>query len=109
MTPRAVAIIRNTMTTLEYKGFRIEVTSVGKGWRGAIFEPGSTRAFSIFAMFKSNKDDRELEAWFDCNGHKWTEGPCHSDPDACHYSSEELCESIALSRGPHFDGLVKKQ
>ena len=51
MTPRAVAIIRNTMTTLEYKGFRIEATSVGKGWRGAIFEPGSTRAFGIFAMF----------------------------------------------------------
>src|SRR5580704_11402010 len=41
-----------------------------------------------FRNFKSNKDDRELEAWFDCNGHKWTEGPCHSDPDACHYSSD---------------------
>ena len=55
MTPRAVAIIRNTMTTLEYKGFRIEVTSVGKGWRGAIFEPGSTRAFGIFAISRATK------------------------------------------------------
>jgi hypothetical protein len=39
-------ITKPTMTTLEYKGFRIEVTSVGKGWRASIFEPGSNRALT---------------------------------------------------------------
>ena len=64
MTPRAVAIIRNTMTTLEYKGFRIEVTSVGKGRRGAIFEPGSTRALanSPFNLEKSRSEEIVAEA-----------------------------------------------
>ena len=32
------------MTVIEYKGYRIEVSSVGKGRRAAIFAPGSTRA-----------------------------------------------------------------
>jgi hypothetical protein len=61
MTPRAVAIIRNTMTTLEYKGFRIEVTSVGKGWRGAIFldvsfrgEAGVDRAAEFAASVEND-------------------------------------------------------
>ena len=39
-------ITKHTMTTLEYKGFRIEATSVGKGWRASIFEPGSNRALA---------------------------------------------------------------
>ena len=39
-----VPITKHTITTLEYKGFRIEVTSVGKGWRASIFEMGSNRA-----------------------------------------------------------------
>jgi hypothetical protein len=46
-------------------------------------------------MFKSNKDNHELEPWLDCNGHKRTEGPFRPDPVACHYSSEELCEVLA--------------
>jgi len=29
------------MTVIDYKGFRIEVTPVGKGWRASIFSPGS--------------------------------------------------------------------
>jgi hypothetical protein len=64
MTPRAVAIIRNTMTTLEYKGFRIEVTSVGKGWRGAIFELCSTRALadSPLNLEKSRSEEIVAEA-----------------------------------------------
>ena len=64
MTPRAVAIIRNTMTTLEYKGFRIEVTSVGKGWRAPIFEPGSNRALadSPFNLEKSRSEEIGAEA-----------------------------------------------
>ena len=43
------------MTTLDYKGFRMEVTSVGKGWRASIFEPGSNRALadSPFNLEKS--------------------------------------------------------
>jgi len=31
-----------TMTIIEYKGYRIEVCAVGKGWRASIFSPGST-------------------------------------------------------------------
>jgi hypothetical protein len=33
-------------TVLEYKGYRIEVGPVGKGWRAAIFAPGSIRALA---------------------------------------------------------------
>jgi len=29
------------MTVIDYKGFRIEVSRVGKGWRASIFSPGS--------------------------------------------------------------------
>jgi hypothetical protein len=58
-------------------------------------EMPASRWTSLFAMFKSNKDDHELEAWLDCNGHKRTEGPCHPDPVACHYPSDELCEQLA--------------
>ena len=31
------------MTVVEYEGYRIEVSSVGKGWRASIFAPGTTR------------------------------------------------------------------
>src|SRR5215468_9960054 len=31
-----------TMTIIDYKGFRIEVCAVGRGWRASIFSPGST-------------------------------------------------------------------
>ena len=34
------------MTVVEYKGYRMEVSPVGKGWRAAIFAPGSTRALA---------------------------------------------------------------
>jgi hypothetical protein len=34
------------MTVVEYKGYRIEVSPVGKGWRAVIFAPGSTRALA---------------------------------------------------------------
>jgi hypothetical protein len=30
------------MTVIEYKGYRIEVSPVGKGWRASIFSPSST-------------------------------------------------------------------
>jgi len=52
------------MTTLEYKGFRIEVTSVGKGWRASIFQPGGNRALadSPSNMEKSSKEEIVAEA-----------------------------------------------
>jgi hypothetical protein len=28
---------------MEYKGYRIEISRVGKGWRASIFSPGSKR------------------------------------------------------------------
>jgi hypothetical protein len=34
------------MTVVDYKGHRIEVSSVGKGWRAVIFAPGSTHALA---------------------------------------------------------------
>ena len=36
----------NIKTVIEYKGYRIEVSPVGKGWRATIFAPGSTRALA---------------------------------------------------------------
>ena len=59
-----VPITKHTMTTLEYKGFRIEVTSVGKGWRASIFEPGSNRALadSPFNLEKSRSEEIVAEA-----------------------------------------------
>jgi hypothetical protein len=38
--------IAQLMTVIEYKGYRIEVSPVGRGWRAAIFAPGSTRALA---------------------------------------------------------------
>jgi hypothetical protein len=32
------------MMTVEYKGYRINVSPVGKGWRALVFSPGSSRA-----------------------------------------------------------------
>jgi hypothetical protein len=31
-----------SMTVIDYKGYRIEVRPLGKGWRASIFSPGST-------------------------------------------------------------------
>jgi hypothetical protein len=36
--------IAQAMTIVEYKGYRINVSPVGKGWRALIFCPGSNRA-----------------------------------------------------------------
>ena len=53
-----VPITKHTMTT------RIEVTSVGKGWRASIFEPGSNRALadSPFNLEKSRSEEIVAEA-----------------------------------------------
>ena len=56
--------MKHTMTTLEYEGFRIEVTSVGKGWRASIFELGLHRALadSPFNLEKSRSEEIGAEA-----------------------------------------------
>jgi hypothetical protein len=36
--------IAQAMTVVEYKGYRINLSPVGKGWRALIFGPGSSRA-----------------------------------------------------------------
>ncbi len=40
--------VAQAMTVVEYKGYRVEVSSVAKGWRASIFifAPGSTRALA---------------------------------------------------------------
>jgi hypothetical protein len=55
---------RCAMTAIEYKGHRIEVSPVGKGWRAAIFTPGMTRAWadSPSNLEKSSKEDIVVEA-----------------------------------------------
>jgi hypothetical protein len=55
---------RYAMTAIEYKGHRIEVNPVGKGWRAAIFAPGSTRAMadSPSNLEKSRSEEIVAEA-----------------------------------------------
>ena len=52
------------MTVIDYKGYRIEIGPVGKGWRAAIFAPGSTRALadSPSNLEKSRTEDIVAEA-----------------------------------------------
>ena len=54
----------NIKTVIEYKGYRIEVSPVGKGWRAAIFAPGSTRALadSPSNLEKSSTEEIVAEA-----------------------------------------------
>ena len=53
-----------TMTVVEYKGYRIEVSSVGKGWRASIFSLGSTRPWpnSPSNLEKSSEEEIVAEA-----------------------------------------------
>jgi hypothetical protein len=55
---------RCAMTAIEYEGHRIEVSPVGKGWRAAIFAPGSTRAIadSPSNLEKSRSEEIVAEA-----------------------------------------------
>ena len=46
---KSIGLVRHiaqAMTVVEYKGFRIEVSPVGRGWRAVILAPGSTRALA---------------------------------------------------------------
>jgi hypothetical protein len=52
------------MTAIDYKGYRIEVSPIGKGWRASIFWRGSTRALadSPFNLEKSRTEEIVAEA-----------------------------------------------
>jgi hypothetical protein len=52
------------MTAIEYKGHRIEVSRVGKGWRAATFASDSTRAIadSPSNLEKSRSEEIVAEA-----------------------------------------------
>jgi hypothetical protein len=56
--------IAQAMTVIEYKGYRINVSPVGKGWRALIFGPGSSRALpeSPSNLEKSPAEDIVAEA-----------------------------------------------
>ena len=53
-----------TMTAIDYKGYRIEVSPVGKGWRASIFSPNSTSPWpnSPVDLEKSREDEIVAEA-----------------------------------------------
>ena len=52
------------MTVIDYKGYRIEIGPVGKGWRASIFSPGSTSPWpnSPVNLEKSSEDEIVAEA-----------------------------------------------
>jgi hypothetical protein len=53
-----------TMTVIDYKGHRIEVSAVGKGWRASIFSPDSTSPWpnSPVNLEKSSTEEIVAEA-----------------------------------------------
>jgi hypothetical protein len=53
-----------TMTVIEYKGYRIEVCPVGKGWRASIYSAGSTSPLpnSPTNLEKSGTEEIVVEA-----------------------------------------------
>ena len=56
--------LSRTMTIIDYKGYRIEVSPVGKGWRASIFSPGSTSPWpnSPVNLEKSTTEEIVAEA-----------------------------------------------
>ena len=50
------------MTVIDYKGYRIEVSPVGKGWRASIFSPGSTRPWSNSPANLEKSSEEEIVA-----------------------------------------------
>jgi hypothetical protein len=52
------------MTAIDYKGYTIEISSVGKGWRASIFSPGSTSPWrdSPVNLEKSSTEEIVAEA-----------------------------------------------
>jgi hypothetical protein len=56
---------------IEYRGFRLQIGPVGKGWRASIFSPGSTSALpdSPTNLEQSRKDEIVAEAKRIVDGH----------------------------------------
>ena len=52
------------MTMIDYKGYRIDVCPLGKGWRASIFSPGSTSPWpnSPVNLEKSSREEIVAEA-----------------------------------------------
>ena len=52
------------MTVIDYKGYRIEVSPLGKGWRASIFSPGSISPWpnSPVNLEKSSTEEIVAEA-----------------------------------------------
>jgi hypothetical protein len=52
------------MTEIDYKGYRIEIRPLGKGWRASIFSPGSTSPWpnSPVNLEKSGMEEIVAEA-----------------------------------------------
>jgi len=52
------------MTVVDYKGYRIEVCPLGKGWRASIFSPGSISPWlnSPVNLEKSSTEEIVAEA-----------------------------------------------
>jgi hypothetical protein len=52
------------MTVIDYKGYRIEVCPIGKGWRASIFSPGSISPWpnSPVNLEKSSTEEIVAEA-----------------------------------------------
>jgi hypothetical protein len=52
------------MTVVDYKGYRIEVSHVGRGWRASIFSPGSAAPWpnSPVNLEKSSTEEIIAEA-----------------------------------------------
>ena len=55
---------RKPVTIIDYKGYRIEVCPIGKGWRASIFSPDSTSPWpnSPVKLEKSNMEEIVAEA-----------------------------------------------
>jgi hypothetical protein len=54
-----------------------------------------SRHTSLFAIFLSNRNERELEAWLEAKGYRATDESNASIPSACEFSNEQLCEILA--------------
>jgi hypothetical protein len=63
-TNLATAPTSEMAESLDYKGYRVEVGPVGKGWRAAIYAPGSAYPLpeSPAALEKSSKEAIVVEA-----------------------------------------------
>ena len=51
-----------TMTVIDYKGYRIEVSPAGKGWRASIFSPCSTAPWSNSPVNLEKSSSEEIVA-----------------------------------------------